>query len=135
MPDAIEQAQKTLKPATSAEEDAVLLADLIHALAIQGRSVNYERIANGRAETDPFVRTGPNGMALMTKDDAGEARDGDGNAVRSIRQQLTEFDNNAQALWEQADKDGIRRLVEERLADAQRKWLAQMSQNGNRPEG
>lgn len=110
MTNAVEKAQDKLKEATSGDEDAFLLAELIHNLGIQKKAAEYTALANGQSLDEDYA------------------------PKKTIAEHIAECDERTAELWNQADKDGIRRAVEDALPEIQANWRKRAaeppSQNG-----
>jgi hypothetical protein len=130
MTSAIEAAKNAIG-ATDEEENALLIAELIHNLGFQRKSAHYEQIANARADGEPFRRTLnlPTGGQHVTyiPDEKGKAKDPDGNKVKSIKQHLDDLQKCEEDLWKQANDEGIRPKVVKALASIQESTIKKMT--------
>lgn len=126
-PTAVEKAKKRLDP-TSPDEDAALLAQLIHNLGLQAKTVRYEMRANRNAGDEPYVHRGLpiTDERAYELDDAGEAKTPEGKRCKSWRQWLDDNEALIEELWQQSDEEGNRRNVETELPKVQARSLAQM---------
>jgi hypothetical protein len=143
---AVERAMRLTNPATSEEEDARTLAQLLHVLRSQERDLVYEKRANLWDDDRP-IQTEillPDGKrkTIYVENEQGEGKTPDGEKCLTIGQRLERLRKGQDELWEQAEEEGLDRKVTKALGEVQDRALerakaaeeAEASSNGDKPK-